>query len=357
MCCDTMFSFIKYSKIENSYQKDFIQKIQERGMANQQYVVEEKINGANLSLWITMSDLRVAKRTAFLTPDEKFFNYQRVVAKYQEQAKQLSTLSQNWAKEQDIGTIYLVVVYGELFGGYYPHPDVPPVPNAKQVAKGVAYSAENDYYAFDIRVTTTNGDHHYPDVYTRNQLLKEAGFFYPQPLFTGTLAECLAYPTAFESIIPQQLGLPPIKGNFCEGVVIKPVKTSFLPNGKRIILKNKNKKFQEKGKVKKRSDRSPQPIPTHLLKFVDIASQYITKTRYENLISKYGQFSTQEFGKLLGLYIKDLLEDFIEEHGEAFNALPKNERRQITRKLNKEVSKFLRSYLEEEKEEKINQKI
>lgn len=350
-----MFSFSKYSKIKNGYQKEFIQKIQDIGMANQQYVVEEKVNGANLSLWITMSGLRVAKRTAFLTPDEKFFNYQTVVAKCQERAKQLFILSQDWAKDQDIGTIYLVVVYGEIFGGYYPHPDVPSVPEAKRVAKGVAYSAENGYYAFDIRLTATDGDHYYPDIYTRNQLLKEAGFFHPQPLFTGTLAECLAYPTAFESLIPQQLGLPPIKGNFCEGVVIKPVKTSFLPNGSRIILKNKNEKFQEKGKVKKRSDGSSQPLPAHLQKFVDITSQYITKVRYENLVSKYGQFSTQEFGKLLGLYVKDLLEDFIEEHGEAFNALPKNERRQITRKLNKELPKFLRNCLEEEKEEKIHQ--
>ena len=118
-----MFSFSKYSKIKNSYQKEFIQKVEDIGRADQQYVVEEKVHGANLSLWITMSDLRAAKRTAFLTSDEKFFNYQNVVAKYQEHAKKLFILSQGWAKDQNIGTINLVVVYGEIFGGYYPHPN------------------------------------------------------------------------------------------------------------------------------------------------------------------------------------------------------------------------------------------
>ncbi|MFX0094385.1 MAG: RNA ligase, Rnl2 family [Candidatus Hodarchaeota archaeon] len=345
-----MVAFSKYSSIENSYRKEFIERIHHAGRADQQYVIEEKVHGANLSFWVTRTDLKVAKRTDFLAPDENFYNYQSIVTKYQAHTRQLFDLSQEWVKKRHIGTAVLVVIYGELFGGSYPHVDVPSDPNAKRVAKGVDYSPVNDYYTFDVRITTDDEKHHYPDVFTRNQLLEQAGFFYARPLFTGTLTECLDYPITFDTLIPQWLGLPLIEGNLCEGVVIKPVETTFLPNGKRIILKRKNDNFAErKLRVKKHTDSSTQSLSPHIQEIINIANEYVTKTRYANLLTKYGQFSEQEFGKLVGLYIKDLLEDFTKDHGESFMGLPKNERKQITKRLSRIVPRTLRKYMEEEK--------
>lgn len=47
------------------------------------------------------------------------------------------------------------------------------------------------------------------------------------------------------------LGLPPIADNICEGVVIRPVTPTYLRNGCRVLIKNKNARFAEKKRVKK----------------------------------------------------------------------------------------------------------
>lgn len=45
----------------------------------------------------------------------------------------------------------IVKVYGELFGGCYPHKDVTPSKNkVKRIQKGVWYSPYVRFYAFDI---------------------------------------------------------------------------------------------------------------------------------------------------------------------------------------------------------------
>ena len=45
-----------------------------------------------------------------------------------------------------------VFLYGELYGGQYPHPDVDPVPGLQAVQTGVYYSPHIEFCAFDLRV-------------------------------------------------------------------------------------------------------------------------------------------------------------------------------------------------------------
>jgi hypothetical protein len=64
-------------------------------------------------------------------------------------------------------------------------------------------------------------------------LFKEAKIFYAEPLFTGSFEECLDYPIKFKTTIPGKLKLPDlISENFAEGVVIKPMKNTYILNTK-----------------------------------------------------------------------------------------------------------------------------
>ena len=131
-----------------------------------------------------------------------------------------------------------VAVYGELFGGYYPHPDVAPDPVGWPVQKGIWYAPGHDFYAFDIYVFTKDGGFFLP-VMEANALFSDAGLFYSWNRFVGLLDDCLAYPHVFPTAIPGELGLPPIDGNLCEGIVLKPLVPIYLPDGSRVAIKVK----------------------------------------------------------------------------------------------------------------------
>jgi pyruvate kinase len=73
--------FKKYNYIENTYQKDFINKIIEQGFGDIEYVVQEKVNWANLSFITNGKDIISAKRTEIINDNEEFFNAKQVFIK------------------------------------------------------------------------------------------------------------------------------------------------------------------------------------------------------------------------------------------------------------------------------------
>ena len=76
--------FKKYNSIENSYQDDFISSIIEQGFGDLEYVVQEKIHGANLSFITDGKSILSAKRTELILDNEEFFNSKIVLEKYRE---------------------------------------------------------------------------------------------------------------------------------------------------------------------------------------------------------------------------------------------------------------------------------
>ena len=64
--------FKKYNSIENSYQIEFLNEIKEQGFYDLEYVVQEKVHGANLSFITNGKDIISAKRTELITDDENF---------------------------------------------------------------------------------------------------------------------------------------------------------------------------------------------------------------------------------------------------------------------------------------------
>ncbi|MBL4587651.1 MAG: hypothetical protein JKX84_11445 [Flavobacteriales bacterium] len=116
--------FKKYSSIDNTYQQDLVEKITEQGFADRQYVVQEKVHGANLSMATNGLQIVCAKRTELLTEQEDFFNFQTIASAHRKRLLAVHTeLSSRYGVRH-------ITVFGELFGGGYPHPKTPSEENA-----------------------------------------------------------------------------------------------------------------------------------------------------------------------------------------------------------------------------------
>jgi Rnl2 family RNA ligase len=177
------------------------------------------------------------------------------------------------------------------------------------------------------------------------EFFEKGGFLYAKTLFRGNFDECLRYPNEFPSQISGWLGLPPIEGNVCEGVVIRPVEPIYLRNGSRILLKNKNARFAEKKSLKKREPKLfTEPAYSEALNaLLPVAETYVTENRLTNVESHIGQISIpRDAGKLIGLFNKDILEDFLKEHSGGYAALEKSEQKILNRYINAKAAELIK---------------
>ncbi|MEO1051300.1 MAG: RNA ligase family protein [Bacteroidota bacterium] len=327
-----MNEFRKYNSIENTYRVEFIESIKDCGYDRENYVVQEKVHGANLSFWTNGQRLKVAKRTGFLDAGESFYNYRVVEERYADNVIKAFVAVRSLYPE----TRY-ITIFGELFGGHYPHPDVENGKEAALTQKGIYYSPINDFYAFDILV---NGEQYIP-VEDANLTFELLGFFYAKTLLIGSLEQALSYPNAFETKIPMWLGLPPIEKNICEGVVIKPAESKLFKSGQRIILKNKNSLWEENS-GKNRLRLTSEPIREEVERFKLLIEDYINENRLSNVLSKLNEKEAKNAGKLIGLLSKDALEDFEKDYGEMFNELDKKDQKLVKKHLNSKSANLVK---------------
>jgi Rnl2 family RNA ligase len=326
--------FKKYSSIENTSQKDILEQIIIHGFQNDIYVVQEKVHGANFSFYTDGKVVKIAKRTDFIQDDETFYNAKKVAEKYY--SKIVLLFKKVKQKFPETATL---LVYGELFGGNYKHSEVAPIKDAIIVQKGIDYSPDNDFYAFDIKLDGTR----YLDVAIANALFEEMNFFYAKTLFEGTLTEALKYPNDFNSKIPDWLGLPTLEVNITEGVIIRPLQTKYFRNGSRVILKNKNEKWSEKSKIKKdRNAHKEITFSANSQNVWEIVETYINSNRLYNVLGKEGEFRPNLMGKITGLLAQDVLTDFRKEHSKIFNALEKEEQKTITKQMNGKIIQLIK---------------
>lgn len=327
-----MLEFKKYSSIENSFNREFMERVMAEMPIDLQYVVQEKVHGANTSFLCDGQEVRFAKRTSVIAEDEMFYDYPELLDAYRERVLNLFA-----RVKETYSDVKHISVFGEMFGGLYPHKDVKRTGRLLLIQKGVFYTPEHEFYGFDIFVFTENEARYLP-VAEVNELFEEEGFLYARTLFQGTLAECLKYPNAFESYISQWLGLPPLKDNICEGVVIRPVVPMNLRNGNRVLIKNKNERFSEKKSVKKRNAIVVvQPEYSNDLKtLMEEVACYLTENRLTNVVSHIGEVRVpKDLGKIMGLLSQDALNDFLKEHAATYNDLEKAEQKLLNKELNK----------------------
>ncbi|HEX7870989.1 MAG TPA: RNA ligase, Rnl2 family [Chryseobacterium sp.] len=330
--------FKTYNSIENAYQTRVIDQIRLQSFGDEVFIVQEKVHGANFSFFTDGKEIKIAKRTAFIEKDEKFYNAHQMLERYRKNVidlfEKVKTIHPN---------LETVVIYGELFGGGYKHKEVEPVKDAVKVQKGVEYAPHNEFYAFDIKLNGTT----YLDTDLVNQIFEETGFFYAKILFQGTLDEALKFSNVFDSKIPAWLGLPEIENNMCEGTIVKTLKTKYFGNGSRVILKNKNEKWTEKSKMV-RKDRPIQKevrFSENAQNIWEEIQKYATANRLNNVVSKIGEFEPKMIGKVIGLFAQDILEDFEKDFPKVFTTIEKEEQKRINKKLNSLVIDFIKEEL------------
>jgi len=327
-----MLEFKKYSSIENSFSREFMEHIAAEMPRDLEYVVQEKVHGANTSFLCDGETMRFAKRTSMLEDGEQFYNYPELLERYKDRVLRL--FSDIKAKYPEVTHIS---VFGEMFGGLYPHDGVQKERNVPLIQKGVCYTPGHEFYGFDIYLFTEDGGRFLP-VDQVNELFEAEGFFYAKTLFRGTLTECLKQPNAFQSKIAEWLGLPAIEDNICEGIVIRPIVPMYLRNGSRVLIKSKNELFAEKKSVKKRNKLFSEPVPYSeaLQALIAEGEAYVTENRLTNVVSHIGEVHfPKDFGRLMGHFSRDVLDDFLKEHGGSYSALDKCEQKSLNKELNK----------------------
>jgi Rnl2 family RNA ligase len=335
-----MLKFRKYNSIENTFDKEFMEQIIIDECDKGEFIVQEKVHGANTCFVTDGQDVSFGKRTGFVKEKEKFYNYEKLMETYRSKVIALFSI----VKEQ-FPDLLSLTIFGEMFGGKYPHTDVKNDHNNMLIQKGVHYCPYHEFYAYDLYINTENTGR-YLTADEANEFFEKGNFFYAKTLFRGTFSECLKYPNDFQSVISQWLGLPPIADNICEGVVIRPVKTAYLHDGSRVMLKNKNERFTEKKSIKKRTPKLfvEPSYSEELNNLLLVSEQYINENRLNNVVSKIGHVSVpKDTGKLIGLFSKDILEDFLKEHSNDYNLLEKSEQKILNKHINSEATKVIKA--------------
>jgi Rnl2 family RNA ligase len=339
-----MWSFIPYEKIVESPDSWQLDERGYRQLRKVSWVVTEKIHGANFCFITDGQVVRHANRKRFLSPDEDFFHYQRVAADLQPQILQSFSLL-----KQRHPSLQLLFVYGELFGGGYPHPEVAANPSVQLIQTGIYYTPDIAFCAFDAALLLGK-ERTYLDYDQAIDIWQQVGLFHAKPLFTGTFEDALTYPLGFDSTIPQQLGLPPLSSaNKAEGIVIKPLKHLLVPSSKgeiRPVFKKKIPEFAEDkrfGLAEKWSEphHDATNIPLEMLKWE--VFNLVTENRLHNVISKIGNHDRKWQQQVFRLFCEDVMEQLGITHAESLADLSPRDREQLSTYLREEVRKLLKA--------------
>jgi Rnl2 family RNA ligase len=332
---ETIMRFQKYSAIDNIQRTETVKKIIKLGHAEVDWVVEEKIHGSNFSIWSDLGDIKFARRMAFLKKGESFPGLAHLREQLTDDVQRVGEVLMN--KRDDIDVF---AVFGEIFGGYFRHPDVERIDGVPRIMGQVQYSPDVHFMAFDLFI---NGEFVHYDV--AHEVFAEAEILRAEPLFRGSFAEALKHPNAFPSTVPGRLGLPEIEDNVCEGVVLRPVEPRRLPCGSRVILKNKNTKFDEKAKVVNEPKMSDEKLSDEARTLLAELKACVTENRLENVLSKIGFVTIEDFGRVMASFCEDVLDDFLRDFDEPFSQLDGAEQKFLRKQLNKTASPLIRERL------------
>ena len=320
--------FKRYTSIENAYRQKVVNNISQY-YPKELFIVQEKIHGANFAFYVDADGVRAAKRSGFIEDPVGFYNADILLSEYE--------VALLWLFEcTDADSLS---IHGEIYGGNYPHKDVPVNNTTSSVQGGVFYSPNREFIAFDMKI-----DGEFINIDDMNRILDNVEIPRSEILFRGFLNECLEYPNEFNSTLPKLFGLPELEVNTCEGTVIKSVEPNRLPNGERLILKHKNAKWSEKGKVK--SSKPTVELPEHITKQRDVISTFVTENRLRNVLSKIGPITDQKkaFGQIMKPYILDVIEDYSKENP-GFLELDKSERKLVASHANMLSATVIRNNL------------
>ena len=277
-------------------------------------ITEESVITENVGEVSTVN-IRCAKRTGLIEDGEKFFNYKPVLEKYRKGLEDLFKYC------QDTSNAKVVTLFGELFGG--------------NIQKGMCYSLEQDFVAFDLVVDGTPKDKNIAFGILMN-------FKIPTTPVIGiydSLQDALEVNESFTSKLIRDGFDGDDEHKEAEGVVIEPCQPSHTKNGSRVYLKKKTKRFLEKSGKPNIKHKIVEALPQEVLDVLMTACMYITKPRFEAVCSKIGEVTVNDIGKVTGLTTKDIIDDMVKD------GLVIPESKQFHKLLQKEVMTFVRPLL------------
>lgn len=350
-----------------------IETIRKAGLANQEWVACEKVHGANFGIYLLREqEVRFAKRSGIMDPNENFFGYHVLQEEFSAQIHSLCDLLK---QKYSLDRIERVILNGEIFGARYEHPLVPKstkwcvLPNGKKIPiAGIEiqrepfpqYSPELQFYAFDMKYSVSGAEEDLVvldfDEFSE-VAAKIPNLLYSKPIVRGTLDTCLAFDVEnFCTPLPALLGLGnyPLEGNLAEGVVIRHVKRGHPQVEKHsvsTIIKLRCSSFMElkhPGKQKELKETFIDTVRAGALRRTkggagsgtgggltvlaksmlpkleaaacDLLRNNVSEGRLSNVLSKVGrepllsgELTKQKVGELLA---KDALKDFLKEGDE-----------------------------------------
>lgn len=354
---------------------------------NGKWQVSEKIHGSNTVMYVPLDgEAYYSSRNELISSNQSHFNYTTV---FKEIAPNIDRLIENCKNifGHDFN-YHTIAVYGEIFGGCYNHADVPKVQNAMRVQKGVYYSPKNEFLAFDVAVLRDRSqdeidniknsidewkkkrseetdatkiasiDNTINSLYAKlespfSRYLDYADFVkalentnirsVPLIGIYDTLDEALNVSPIFESKVYELFDLPKIDNNFAEGLVIKPVKEMYFGDGKRVILKNKNPKFDEIiGNDRKKVDKIEPTYSDDVKELIAKIAEYSNINRLNNVISKLsGPFTAKDFGRILKEFNVDVISDLEKDCDELINKVKSNDEYKIFTKKVSDINSLL----------------
>ncbi|MCL1470781.1 RNA ligase family protein [Argonema antarcticum] len=350
----TDWNFISYDKIPETPKQWNLTESDYRAFKKTDWVVTEKIHGANFAIVTDGENVRFAKRKEFLPPDEDFFGFKSLESQLVDQVKEIFMIIQ---AETSLSPI--VSVYGELFGGEYPHPEVSPILNVQAVQTGIYYSPKIEYCAFDIAIVESGNSsaRNYTDYNKAMKIFDRVDMMCAQPLFIGKYESAITYNIEFDSTIPALLGLPKLLSpNKAEGVVIKPIQSIYLETPKGIIrpiLKRKIAEFAEDSRFHQ-ARKWNHPINPTTSQPLSLETELeremlalVTPNRLNNAISKIGRLDRGEIKNkemLLQSFVTDVLENFNEDYADIFSSINEGDKQNMIERLNREAQRLIDNY-------------
>ena len=366
MSCMNPLTLHHYNEIDNLSQS-FIKSVRAHGFDKScaEWVCTDKMDGAQFQVSIDANnEPHFASRNMELDRYTNFNSYQHIIQRdgiveKVKKAKQLWLESQHGTKDGLVlvgQNVYPVTfcMYFELLGGVYRHADVEPVKGAVKLQGRVQYCPDNRIVCFDIFVYIhlPNGEGGFylsPDDVAF--YCAQVGLYSQLIVFRGTFDEAIAYPNDYKDEIGHLMfGLPELEENVVEGNVIKPVRELRFSNGARVIVKNKNKIFLERGRKTNRVKHPTEPMNELEEQWYNTMSEFATESRLHSVLSKMdvSSITQKDFGTILRAYMEDLNKDFNKEYGGQIQVLegqyPVGEfnMHKVYKGINKDVSDMIR---------------
>jgi len=305
------------------------------------WAVTEKVHGANFSFVYENRKLLFAKRKEYLKWSDDFFGFQLVVKELEEKVIQLFEQLRSDIKAERY------IIYGELFGGKYPHPKIEADEQVQAIQTGVYYHPSVKFCAFDIAIESGNTKW-YLDYKTAVSYFERFNIFHARVLFSGKLNEALSYNIRINSTVPKQLGLPELNPNIIEGIVIKPLSHSELKGLEvRPVVKVKNPEFAEEKFHEAEKWSFVPDVKSHSEEFtflVEEMTNYITYNRLESVLSKTGAIDFTNEKRMTEIkteFLQDIFYDFNDNNNQILDSLTPSQKEWVKNRLNVCINEFI----------------